>query len=274
MKDYIAAIVRNALEEDIKSGDITTESVVSEGIKVISSVIVKEPCVVCGLNAAEEVFRQLDNSIVFRYVKKDGDSAAAGDVIAVVEGEARPILTGERTALNFLQRLSGIATKTRRMVDIVEGTKTNILDTRKTTPGLRVLEKYAVRCGGGKNHRMGLYDQVLIKDNHITMHGIVNAVKLARKTGKRIEVEAKNIDQVKEALDAGADIIMLDNMPLDEMRKAVKSIGSKAVIEVSGGVDEKKLRHLAGLGVDWISLGSLTHSVKSVDISMEMKRSG
>ena len=274
MKDHIVAIVRNALEEDIKSGDITTESIVSEGIKVISSVIVKEPCVVCGLNAAEEVFRQLDNSVVFRYVKKDGDSAAAGDVIAAVEGEARPILTGERTALNFLQRLSGIATKTRRMVDIVEGTKTEILDTRKTTPGLRVLEKYAVRCGGGKNHRMGLYDQVLIKDNHITMHGIVNAVKLARKTGKRIEVEAKNIDQVKEAVDAGADIIMLDNMSLDEMRKAVKSIGSKAVIEVSGGVDEKKLRHLTVLGVDWISVGSLTHSVKSVDISMEMKMSG
>lgn len=268
----LAEIVRNALEEDIKSGDITTESVVPEGIKSVSSVIVKEPCVVCGLNVAEEVFRQLDSGIVFRYVKKDGDSADVDDVIAEVEGDARPILTGERTALNFLQRLSGIATKTRRMTDIVEGTKSEILDTRKTTPGLRILEKYAVRCGGGKNHRMGLYDQVLIKDNHITMHGIENSVKMARKTGKRVEVEVSNIDQVKESIDAGADIIMLDNMSLDEMRKAVASIGSKAVTEVSGGVDEKMLRELAGIGVDWISVGSLTHSVKSVDMSMEMKK--
>ncbi|MBN1896566.1 MAG: carboxylating nicotinate-nucleotide diphosphorylase [Candidatus Aenigmarchaeota archaeon] len=271
MNNELRDIVRNALEEDIKTGDITTEAVIPRELKSISTIIVKENCIVSGLNVAEEIFRQLDGSIKFRYLKKDGEKAVRGDVIAEVMGDARAMLTGERTALNFLQRMTGIATKTGRMVEIARGGGTKILDTRKTTPGLRVLEKYAVRCGGGTNHRMGLYDQVLIKDNHIQVAGITYAVARAKKTGKRIEVEATNIDQVKEALKAGADIIMLDNMKTGEMKKAVSLIGKKAITEISGGVDEKRLKELVEIGADWISVGALTHSVKSVDISMTMR---
>ncbi len=271
MEKELRDIVRNALEEDIKSGDITTEAVIPKGTKAISSILVKEDCIVSGLNVAEEIFRQLDGSIKFRYLKKDGEKAVRGDMIAEVSGDARALLTGERTALNFLQRMTGIATKTGRMAEAVKGSGTKILDTRKTTPGLRMLEKYAVRCGGGTNHRMGLYDQVLIKDNHIQAAGIANAVALARKAGKKVEVEVTNIDQVKEALKAGADIIMLDNMETNEMKNAVSLIGKKAITEISGGVDEKRLKELVQVGADWISVGALTHSVKSVDISMTMR---
>ena len=273
MKEQISRIVKLALEEDIGSGDITTNATVPEGHVSTAVVRAKEECVVCGLNVAEEVFRQLDGDVKFTKLRKDGETAGKGEAIAEISGRTRAILTGERTALNFLQRMSGIATKTKNMLHLIEGTNAKLLDTRKTTPGLRVLEKYAVVCGGGTNHRMGLYDQVLIKDNHISVAGIRRAVELTRKTGKRVEIEVKTSDQISEALEAGADIIMLDNMPLDDIKKSIKMIGSKAIVEVSGGVSEKTIRDIAEAGADWISVGALTHSVRSVDISIDMKAS-
>jgi len=270
MKKQIRKIVENAIEEDMGSGDVTTEATIPEGHISTALILAKEDFIVCGLDVAEEVFRQLDAGINFSKRKKDGDSAAKNEILAQISGRTRAILTGERTALNFMQRMSGIATKTRNMLKLMEGTKAKLLDTRKTTPGLRAIEKYAVRCGGGTNHRMGLYDQILIKDNHIAVAGLRHAVGLVKKTGKRVEVEVKSPEQIHDALGAGADIIMLDNMPLDEMKKAVKTIGSNAIIEVSGGVSEDNIRDIAELGVDWISVGALTHSVKSVDMGIDI----
>ncbi len=266
------SIVKSALDEDIGSGDITTESVIPKGMKVHAEIKAKEDCIICGLDVAEMVFSQLDSSVEFRKLSDDGKRAKAGEVIAEIRGNARAILTGERTALNFLQRLSGIATKAGEMSEIVKKSGVDVLDTRKTTPGLRALEKYAVRCGGCRNHRMGLYDQVLIKDNHITLVGLQNAVRNAKRTGKKVEVEARDMAEVKDAVAAGADIIMLDNMSSGDMRAAVREIAGKAVIEVSGGVNKGRLRELTGLGVQWISIGSLTHSVRSIDIGMYIRR--
>jgi len=268
--EEVRRIVRTALAEDIGSGDITTESTVPSGIRVRASIVAKESCVVCGLDIAKEVFLGI-GKVDFDKAVDDGESVPGGREIAVVSGDAQVILKGERTALNFLQRLSGIATVTRKLVE-KSGRKAMIMDTRKTTPGLRVIEKYAVRCGGGTNHRKGLYDEILIKDNHISLVGLGSAVAAARKTGKAVEVEARDMGEVREAIAAGADIILLDNMPAEEMAKAVEEIGGRAATEASGGVTEENITEIAATGVDRISVGSLTHSVRSVDIGMYMKK--
>jgi nicotinate-nucleotide pyrophosphorylase (carboxylating) len=268
----VQKVVSGALEEDIGPGDITTEATIPEGMSVRAVVKVKEDCVVCGLDVAKAVFRALDRGTGLKCLAKDGEFVKAGTEIAEIRGPARAILSGERTALNFLQRLSGIATKTRRMAEMLGDSKTRLFDTRKTTPGLRALEKYAVKCGGGENHRKGLYDGVLIKDSHIGLVGLKNAVFGAKKTGKSVEVETKSLGEVKGALEAGADIIMLDNMGMEETRKAVKLIGDKAVVEVSGGIEEGKMPELAGLGVQRVSAGSLTHSVKAIDMGMKIEK--
>jgi nicotinate-nucleotide pyrophosphorylase (carboxylating) len=229
--------------------------------------------VLCGIEVARAVFAYVDSDIVLDSFLKDGDMLKKGDRIATVKGNARSVLTGERLALNLMQRLSGITTRTREAVHEVEGFDVKILDTRKTTPGLRVLEKYAVRVGGGHNHRFTLSDGVLIKDNHIkAAGGITSAVQAARSNVPltlKIEVETETLEQVKEALSAGADIIMLDNMSIELMAEAVKIICKRALVEASGNMDERNLREVASTGVDYISIGALTHTVKPVDISLK-----
>ncbi len=264
-----------ALSEDIGSGDVTTGSVVPPGTMVKGRFLAKEAGVVCGLEVARRVFHLLDESVLFQAMVKDGDKVTKGTVLGEVSGPAAAILSGERVALNFLQRLSGISTKVSQLVGKVSGSGVTLVDTRKTTPGLRVLEKYAVRTGGGSNHRMNISDGVLIKDNHIkAAGGITPAVKAAKQKAPRtlkIEVEVENLDQVREALKAGADIIMLDNMDLETMAAAVSIIDGKALTEASGNMDQKDLMEVARTGVDIISLGALTHSVKSLDISLKLE---
>ena len=220
------------------------------------------------------VFRELDGNLNWKASKQDGDRVRAGETAAELAGRARAILAGERTALNLLQRMSGIATATRTYVEAVAGTKAKILDTRKTAPGLRVLDKYAVRAGGGCNHRLGLYDGVMLKDNHIAAAGgIESAVRSVRESisqGQKIEVEVTSMAQVEQALRAGAEIIMLDNMTPNEMEKAVQLIGGRALVEASGGITLENVREIASTGVDWISVGALTHSVKALDLSLEV----
>ena len=271
----IKQIVKNALREDIGPGDITTRGTVDKKAKAKGSILAKENGVISGLGAAKEVFKQVDRKIRFLPKVKDGAKVKKGKVVAIVSGPARGILTGERVALNFLQRLSGIATLTNQFVAKTKGTRTKILDTRKTAPGLRVLEKQAVKAGGGTNHRMGLYDAILIKDNHIALAGGVEAaIKKARgrrPKAKGIEVEAKTIAQVKQAIKVGADRILLDNMNLKTLSQAVK-LCKKAKIktEASGGVNLKTVRGIAKTGVDFISVGALTHSARALDISLEI----
>ncbi|MBI5874779.1 MAG: carboxylating nicotinate-nucleotide diphosphorylase [Deltaproteobacteria bacterium] len=270
----IQDIIETALAEDIGSGDITTMAVVDRNANGSAEIVAKEDIVVAGILIAEAVFKTIDAKIEFKALAEDGDNVRKGAAITAVSGRISAILTGERVALNFLQRLSGIATLTSRFVNNVKGFKVKILDTRKTTPGLRILEKYAVRMGGGFNHRFGLCDAVLIKDNHIAAIGsIAEAVFRAREHAPKdmlIEVEAKNLDEVKEALIAGTDVIMLDNMKPSLMKQAVKIIGKAALIEASGGVNLKNIREIAKTGVDFISVGALTHSAMAVDISLEM----
>lgn len=262
-----------SLREDIGWGDVTTDSCVPEDARSEGRFVAKENMVVCGLDVAEAVFMLLDPSIRFKRIVNDGDEIAPGGVIAEISGQSRAILTGERTALNLMQRLSGIATRTRAAVREIEGTGAVICDTRKTTPGLRALEKMAVRVGGGSNHRMGLSDGVLIKDNHIAAAGSITlAVGMAR--GKiphtlKIEVETTTLDEVREALEAGADIIMLDNMTIDEMRAAVELIDGRALTEASGNMGDKSLREVASTGVNLISIGALTHTIRAADISLK-----
>lgn len=269
----VDSIINLALSEDIGTGDITTISTIPADKTAHGRFVAKEDMVVCGLDLASYIFSKVDPKISFMPNLKDGDKAVKGDVIAVVDGNARNVLTGERTALNFMQRLSGIATRTAAAVAEVAGTKAKITDTRKTTPGMRVLEKYAVRVGGGTNHRFNLSDGVLIKDNHIAVSGgIKNAVLAARNIiphTLKIEVEVENKEQLAEALDAGADIIMLDNMTNEMMKECVKIVNGKALIEASGNMGEKKLRDVADTGVDIISIGALTHTIKSADISLK-----
>ena len=265
-----------ALEEDIGSGDITTDFLVPAEAVGRGEILAKERLlVVCGLEAARRVFKRLDPQVRFQPACSDGEVVSAGEVIVTLEGTLAGLLTAERTALNFMQRLSGIATHVQRHVGTLEGLNVRLVDTRKTTPGWRVLEKYAVRVGGGANHRMGLHDGVLIKDNHIAAcGGIAAAVQRARAQVShlvKIEIEAADLAQVREALDAGADVIMLDNMDLEQIKAAVALIRSKALIEVSGNVTQDRLRELAGAGVDVISMGALTHSAKAVDLSMRIK---
>jgi nicotinate-nucleotide pyrophosphorylase (carboxylating) len=262
--------VRAYLAEDVGDGDLTSASVVPEGATLRASLLLKERGVVCGLGVAESVFRELDPDVRFEPLVADGDEAR-GEV-ARVEGNARALLTGERTALNLLGRLSGIATLTRRYVDAVAGTGATILDTRKTTPGLRALEKLAVRCGGGENHRFGLYDGILIKDNHLRIAGgIAAAVRAASGQGVPVEVECETLPDVREAVDAGADIVLLDNMTPPDLRDAVQLVAGRARTEASGGVTLETVNAVARTGVDFISVGALTHSARSLDVSMEVR---
>ena len=268
--------LRRALDEDIGTGDITTNCCVDETAKSKGSFYSKEPGVICGLSVAARVFELLDYAVHITALVSDGDNVSAGVVIAEISGPSRAILTGERVALNLLQHLSGVATRTAEAVQEVSGTKTLIKDTRKTTPGMRALEKYAVKCGGGSNHRFNLADGALIKDNHIrAAGGIENAVRYMRDTVREdhvpllIEVETESLGQVGEALTAGADIIMLDNMPVEMMTDAVKLINGRALTEASGNMGDRDLRAIAETGVDFISIGALTHSVKALDISLK-----
>ena len=269
----IKDIVKMALLEDIGTGDITTISTVPEEKQITGSFLAKEGGILCGMDVVAAVFSEIDAELSIITAHRDGDVLEKGMIFAKVKGSARSILSGERVALNFLQRLSGIATYANRIQSELKGYKTKILDTRKTTPGLRVMEKYAVRVGGAFNHRYNLSDGVLIKDNHIEASGgITAAVNNARKViphTLKIEVEVKNFDEVKEALETGADILMLDNMTIEQMAEAVEFIGGRALVEASGNMDQKPLREVAATGVDFISLGALTHSVKALDISLK-----
>jgi nicotinate-nucleotide pyrophosphorylase (carboxylating) len=270
-------ILLNALREDIGNGDITTSSLIAEKHISKAGIIAKGDFMLAGLPFAERTFQLIDKNIKFKIFKKDGRHVKTRDVIAKISGNTRSILMAERTALNLLQRLSGTATLTSKYVQRVKGLKVKIADTRKTPPGLRYFDKYAVRTGGGHNHRYGLFDGVLIKDNHIAAAGGVGkAVKLARSKAHhllKIEAEVKNIREVKEALSAGADVIMLDNMPVKEMKKAVSIIRHKAhdvLIEASGNITLENVRSIAETGVDLISVGALTHSAPAADISMKI----
>lgn len=268
-------IVEAALKEDVGFGDLTTEICIAPDTLAEAEFIAKEPGILCGSALVRTVFRQVEPSLKVFFNHNDGYALEAGDVIATVRGRARGILTGERTALNFLQHLSGIATKTRSCVDLVKGTGTKIVDTRKTTPGLRVLEKQAVAIGGGRNHRFGLDDGILIKDNHIAgAGGVAAAVALAKAHAPhtlKVEVEVGDLVQLKEALEAGADIIMLDNMDLETMTEAVRIVGGRAVTEASGNMGDRDLREVAATGVDLISIGALTNAVRGMDISLKFK---
>lgn len=268
-------IIRRALNEDIGNGDVTTFSTVRERTRIKGSFIAKEKGVLCGLPVLTRVFEILDPSIELVLHSLEGQSVGKGTVIAEISGPARSILSGERVALNLFQRLSGIATNTHQAVEQVKDTKALITDTRKTTPNLRILEKYAVRVGGGSNHRFNLADGVLIKDNHIRAAGsITTAVEQARKNiphTLKIEVEVENFEQIEEALACKADIIMLDNMSISDMAKAVAHINGRAITEASGNMGEKDLREVARTGVDIISIGALTHTVKAMDISLRFE---
>ena len=268
-------LVRQALLEDIGPGDITTEAIVPEEQRGRGAFLVKEPCVIAGLDIAFEAFRQLDPDIVAKAFRRDGERCAANDVVARVAGNAHALLAGERVALNFLQRLSGIATRARQFVDTAGG-RITVLDTRKTTPNLRALEKYAVEAGGATNHRMGLFDAFLIKDNHVRAAGGVKAaVDLARRhrrtSSQIIEVEAQSLQQVDEALEAGADIVLADNLSLDEIRETVTRARGRAKVEISGGVTLDRMADLAATGADYVSVGALTHSAPAADISFELE---
>ena len=271
----IQNIIKAALAEDIGTGDITTQATVSLRKKGRARAVAKDDFVIAGIDVFEAVFKCLDKGITVRKMIADGRLAKRGAVIAEVEGRLSGILQAERVALNLFQRMCGIASLTAKYVEVVEGTKTKILDTRKTVPGLRVLDKMAVRLGGGTNHRMGLYDGVLIKDNHIeAAGGIAAAVEAQRKhlqQNLKIEVETKNLREVKEALKCGVDMIMLDNMTQDAMKKAVDFIAGRALTEASGNVTLERVAVIAKTGVDFISVGELTHSVRAADISLRVK---
>ncbi len=275
--NQIDAVIINALKEDIGSGDVTTLSLIPEDNVSEAVFISKEDLVLAGLPFAERVFQLVDKSLKFKTLKREGSRVRAGSVAARIRGKTKSLLIAERTALNFLQRLSGIATLTSNYVKAVKGLMVKITDTRKTAPGLRFFDKYAVRTGGGNNHRCGLFDGVLIKDNHIAAAGgIGKAVKLARSKVHhllKVEVEVKNIPELKEALTAGADVIMLDNMSVGMIKKAVSIIHSKdpaVIIEASGNINLENVRRIAETGVDMVSIGALTHSAPAVDISLEI----
>jgi nicotinate-nucleotide pyrophosphorylase (carboxylating) len=265
--------VRRALAEDLGWGDVTTEATVPATLRARGLIMAKSRCVIAGLDVAAEAFRQLDPSATFEVRNPDGSCCDPGDVVAEVRGAAAPMLTAERTALNFLQRLSGIATLTRRYVDAAGGAIT-ILDTRKTTPTLRALEKYAVRAGGGTNHRAGLDDGILIKDNHARLAGGL-ATALQRLKATRpdmpIEVEAQSLADVDAAVAGGADIILLDNLSIDDMRAAIQTIAGRAQVEISGGVTLERIPELARTGADYVSIGALTHSAPAADLSFELE---
>ncbi|WP_322496047.1 carboxylating nicotinate-nucleotide diphosphorylase [Chloroflexus sp.] len=273
----IDTIVANALAEDIGSGDLTTLAAIPAAASMTAHVVTREAGVIAGLPVVVAVFRQLDPSVKVLLHTADGAAVAAGATLATVTGPARSILSGERVALNLVQRLSGIATLTAQYVAAVAGTRAQILDTRKTTPGLRALEKYAVRMGGGRNHRFGLYDGAMLKDNHLAMlagQGIDLAAAIARVRAQlgpmvRLEVEVESVAAAITAAEAGADLILLDNMPLDQLRAAVQAVAGRAQTEASGGVNLQTVRAIAETGVDYISVGALTHSVRALDIGLD-----
>lgn len=271
---YIDDLIQSAIREDINYIDVSTDYLIPDEAEGTARFLAKADGVLCGLDIALRVFELLDASFHAETYKKDGDALKKGDVIALLHGKTKMLLKGERTALNLIQHMSGIATQTAQAVRLVEGTNASITDTRKTLPGMRALQKYAVVCGGGKNHRYNLSDGAMLKDNHIDAGGgITNAINTLRgKLGHmvKIEVETRNLEEVREALAAGAEIIMLDNMDCDTMRKAVKIVGGKAKLEASGGITAETLRDVALTGVDIISIGALTHSVHAFDISMKL----
>lgn len=271
-------IVKNALQEDIGPGDITTLLAVPPETIASASIITRQDGVVAGLFVVAEVYRQLDAELQITSDTQDGQSVSSGDTLCILHGRAQSILTGERVALNFLQHLSGIATRTSHFVKLIEDSAARIVDTRKTTPGLRSLEKYAVRAGGGFNHRAGLYDAILIKDNHIqacgSLKAAVESVKRYASHVLTVTVECDTLEQVEEAVAAGAHIVLLDNMDFEKMRCAVSIINGRCIVEASGGITEKTVRETALTGVDIISIGALTHSVTSLDLSLEMKLLG
>ena len=279
MKKQIQNLIEMALKEDIGKEDITTRLLFPSPVLSQGKIIVKEKGIICGLEIAKEVFSHLDTSLSFPYMREDGKEVEEGEEVMVIRGDGRNILKGERTALNFLGHLSGIATYTRKFVEKIGDLPVYILDTRKTTPGLRVLEKYAVRVGGGKNHRMGLYDMVLIKDNHLSILGeerkeaIRKSLRICKGKGFKIEIEVQNSEEALIAAEEEADIIMLDNMNREEILSAVKKIrerNSKVIIEVSGRVDLNTVREFALTGIDWISVGKITHSAPSLDSSLSL----
>ncbi len=271
-------MIEAALNEDIGCGDVTTAALLKERRVVNGRIKAKEPFILAGIDVAREVFAAVDETVIFRAMKRDGDAVGEGDVLAELTGDAASLLLGERTALNFIQRLSGIATLTASFVEKTRGSKARIVDTRKTTPGMRTLEKYAVRVGGGFNHRMGLFDGILIKDNHIAAcGGVREAVRRARDAAPhtlKIEVEVTDLDELREAVDAGADVILLDNMGIDLMREAVMFVAGRALVEASGNVTLDNVMEIAFTGVDLISVGALTHSASSVDVSMSIEAGG
>ncbi|MEO0076752.1 MAG: carboxylating nicotinate-nucleotide diphosphorylase [candidate division WOR-3 bacterium] len=273
----IKDIIKKALMEDIGDGDITTKLIVSKDSFSEAQIVAKQAGILAGSKIVQEVFRMLSPKIKIRFNLNEGEEFKSGDIIAELKGPTRAILTGERTALNFLCRLSGIATLTRRFVEKIADTNAIILDTRKTTPNLRILEKYAVRIGGGQNHRFGLFDMILIKDNHIVAAGsLINAIKTVQSKNKArlpIEVECKNISEVKQALSLNVPWIMLDNMNLQQIKQAVRLCQGKSKLEVSGGVNLKNVRQIAETGVNYISVGAITHSAPHIDISLEIKKS-
>lgn len=272
---FVKEIIQLALKEDIGTGDITTDSIIEKNKIGHARVVAKEELVLAGLPVFKKVFRILSSEMEYDQFFKDGELVRNREIICTVRGPVHVILKGERTALNFLQRMSGIATMTRRFTEHVSFTSVKILDTRKTVPGWRILDKYAVRMGGGCNHRFGLFDGILIKDNHISAAGSVKeAVRLVKKNAPhslRIEVEVETISELREAIDSGVDAVLLDNMDLDMLRKAVDIAKGRVIIEASGGIDLKNVEEVAKTGVDFISVGAITHSVKGVDISLELE---
>jgi len=274
IKEKIFPTIMAALREDVGSGDITSQLVFDKDWPVMANLIVKEDCIIAGIDVARWSFTALDEKIVFTTICEDGEAVKKGKKVASLKGSAKNILTTERTALNFLARLSGVATLTNTFVKKVKGTKAKIFDTRKTSPCLRELEKYAVKCGGGLNHRMGLWDGVLIKDNHLKFFSIGDTVNKARERHHRnIEIEVNNLQQYKEALDVSPDIVMLDNMDIEDVRKAVKMrTSNRPVLEASGGIDLDNVLKVAKTGVERISVGILTHSAPSIDFSLEIYR--
>ncbi len=265
--------IRLALEEDITSGDISTDAVITEYKKGTVSLICKQSGVICGLSVFERVFKILDEKVEVEFFAKDGDRVEKGRHIAEVTGDIRALLSGERTALNFLQRMSGIATCTAEVAALLKGSKTKLLDTRKTTPNMRIFEKYAVKCGGGNNHRYNLSDGVMLKDNHIGAAGGIKQAVAAAKAHcsfvHKIEVEVESLEMCAEAVEAGADIIMLDNMSVADMKKAVALIDGRALTECSGNVTRENIKNITDAGVDFVSSGALTHSAPILDLSLK-----
>jgi nicotinate-nucleotide pyrophosphorylase (carboxylating) len=273
LRTELDRVVATALAEDVGEGDLTTDGVVPAGARCRAELLVKEPGVLCGGTAAARVFQTLDPAFVVEPLVEEGARLDGPAAVARLEGPARAVLTGERTALNLLGRLSGIATLTSRYVGTVAGTRAKILDTRKTTPGLRALERYAVRCGGGRNHRFGLHDAILLKENHLRIAGGIRAATaaLGDRNGTFLEVEAETLDEVGDAIEAGVDRILLDNMSVQDVRRAVELAAGRVPLEASGGITLDNVRAYAETGVDFVSVGALTHGARSLDVSLEVE---